>query len=79
MTPMKVVATVGPGGTVTVDHLPFAAGELVEVTLTPCPGPAAIDPADPTEGGKYPLRGTPGYYIDPFAPAWDDDEWECDQ
>lgn len=72
MAPVKVIATVQPDGTLTVGQLPFAPGEQVEVTVSPCP-------ADPTEGGKYPLRGTPGYYIDPFEPAWESDEWECDQ
>jgi hypothetical protein len=72
MTPIKLTATVQPGGTLTLDHLPFAAGESVEVVLSPVTTPAA----DPTEGGKYPLRGTPGCYIDPFEPACDPDEWE---
>jgi hypothetical protein len=76
---MKMILAVSPGGTVTVDHLPFAAGELVEVTLTPCVISKTVDPADPTEGGTYPLRGQQPYrYDDPFGPAWDDNDWECD-
>jgi hypothetical protein len=77
MTPVKVVVTVGPDGTVTVDHLPFAPGEQVEVTITPQPVVPWPDPNDPTEGGKYPLRGKQPYrYDDPFASAWVDNEWE---
>lgn len=84
MTPVKLLATVGPDGTLTLGGLPFPAGEQVEVTVAEvlvaeAPAVEGPDAADPTEGGKYPLRGTPGYYIDPFKPAWDDDEWECDQ
>ena len=79
MSPVKVTVTVQPGGTLTVDRLPFEAGQTVEVTVTPTAGEAAPAANDPTEGDKYPLRGTSGYYIDPFEPAWDPDEWECDQ
>jgi hypothetical protein len=75
MSPIKIITTVRPDGTLTVDHLPFAPGDRVEVTVSPCP---AASP-DPTEGGKYPLRGTPGYYLDPFEPACDPDDWEANR
>jgi hypothetical protein len=67
MSAITVTATVRPDGSLTVEKLPFAPGQVVEVVVRP----AADDPA---EGGKYPLRGTPGYYIDPFEPACDPDE-----
>ena len=73
MSPYKIIATVRPDGTLDVGHLPFPPGERVEVTVSP-------HADDPTEGGKYPLRGkTPYRYDDPFGPAWEPDEWECDQ
>lgn len=72
MPPYKVIATVRPDGTLDVGQLPFPPGERVEVTVSP-------HPEDPTEGGKYPLRGTPGYYIDPFEPACDPDDWEVNR
>lgn len=72
MSAFTVTATVRPDGSLTVDRLPFAPGQRVEVVVRP-----AAD--DPTEGGKYPLRGTPGYYIDPFEPACDPDDWEANQ
>ncbi|HVK17630.1 MAG TPA: hypothetical protein VM533_11835 [Fimbriiglobus sp.] len=72
MSAFTVTATVRPDGSLTVDQLPFAPGQRVEVVVRP-----ATD--DPTEGGKYPLRGTPGYYIDPFEPACDPDDWEVNR
>jgi len=60
LTPIKFTATVPADGTLKLEHLP--PGQRVEVVITE----TAIDP---TEGGKYPLWGTPGYYIDPFAPV----------
>ncbi len=58
----------------------------MEVTIAPVKTtePVAVatwvDPSDPTEGGKYPLRGSQPYrYDDPFGPAWDPDEWEMEQ
>ncbi len=70
MTTMKVRAVVQPDGKLVLDKLPFAAGETVEVQVS-------TTVADPTEGGKYPLRGlTPYKYDDPFGPACDSDQWE---
>jgi hypothetical protein len=74
MSPIKIITTVGPDGTLTVDQLPFAPGDRVEVTVSPWPGD------DPTEGGKYPLRGRGPYkYDDPFGPACDPDDWEANR
>jgi hypothetical protein len=71
MSAITVTTTVRPGGSLTVEKLPFPPGQVVEVVVRPA--------ADPTEGGKYPLRGTPGYYIDPFEPACDPDDWEANR
>lgn len=70
MSPLTLTATVEPGGTITLKDLPLTAGETVQVVVLP------VQTADPTEGGKYPLRGTPGVYLDPFEPACDPDDWE---
>jgi FtsP/CotA-like multicopper oxidase with cupredoxin domain len=73
MSAFIVTATVRPDGSLTVDQLPFAPGQRVEVVVRP-----AAD--DPTEGGKYPLRdGTPYKYDDPFEPACDPDDWEANR
>lgn len=71
MSAITVTATVRPDGSLTVEKLPFAPGQVVEVVVRP-----AAD--DPTEGGKYPLRGrTPYKYDDPFGPAIDPDDIEA--
>ncbi len=70
MTTLTVRAVVQSDGKLVLDSLPFAAGETVQVQVSP-----AFD--DPTEGGKYPLRGRHPYkYDDPFGPACDPDDWE---
>jgi hypothetical protein len=71
MSPITVVATVRPDGSLTVEKVPFPPGQRVEVIVRP-----AAD--DPTEGGKYPLRGREPYkYDDPFGPAIDADDIEA--
>lgn len=72
MSPLMLNVTVQPGGKITLEHLPFAEGDAVQVVIVRAPAPTD----DPTEGGKYPLRGTPGVYIDPFEPACDPEDWE---
>lgn len=79
-------AIVGKNGTLTVTGgLPFAAGEMVELvvrqksvsnTVSDLTKPVFTPANDPTEGGKYPLRGTDCYYLNPFDSAWADDEWD---
>ncbi|MBX7252950.1 MAG: hypothetical protein K1X50_13290 [Candidatus Promineofilum sp.] len=53
-----------------VIHLfgPFRAGETVEVIVLNEPAPA--------EEERYPLRGSPYTYVDPFAGVADD-EWDA--
>lgn len=73
MSAVTLTATVREDGSLVIPNVPFPPGHEVQVVLTP---PAA---ADPTEGGKYPLRGSLPYrYDDPFGCAWTDeelDEW----
>ncbi len=75
MSPLTLTATVQPGGKLTLEHLPFAEGDAVQVVIVRAP--TATD--DPTEGGKYPLRGEPYTYIDPYEPACDPEDWEVNQ
>lgn len=65
----KVRGHVGDDGSLTLENLPFAAGEEVEVTIT-AEVPKAYDPS------RYPLRGTPIRYSDPTSPVAEDD-WEA--
>jgi hypothetical protein len=55
-------------GALTLDRLPFQAGQSVEVIIVPHAG--GPDPANP-----YPLRGTPVEYDGPFDPVANDD-WD---
>lgn len=72
MSPLTLTAVVQPGGTITLTDLPIAPGQVVQVVVL-----RPLTPADdPTEGGKYPLRGQPYTYIDPFEPACDPEDWE---
>lgn len=72
MSPLTLTATVQPGGKIILEHLPFAEGDAVRVVIVRTPTPAD----DPTEGGKYPLRGLPLHYPEPFEPACDPEDWE---
>jgi hypothetical protein len=63
--------TLEKDGTITVDSLPFRAGERVEILIATS-FPSADDP-------RYPLRGLGSPLIDPFEPAVPEDEWEACQ
>jgi hypothetical protein len=65
----KTETTVAPDGTVTVNSLPFRAGERVEVIVLPLARPAASDT-------KYPLQGTTYKYEDPTQPVAEE-HWEA--
>jgi hypothetical protein len=67
----QVKAIVADDGTITIRELPFHAGEQVEVTVRSQDGDIVSDV-------RYPLRGTPVQYKDPFAGAAADD-WEAMQ
>jgi hypothetical protein len=67
MSEFKTQAVVEADGSVTVQGLPFRAGEPVEVTVTPAaPAPAV---------GATSLVGSVIRYDDPTRPVGDD-EWE---
>lgn len=67
----RVEMTLQQDGTLTLEHLPFQAGESVEVIILPG-----------RTGGKsarrYPLRGTAVRYEHPLAPVAQED-WDASQ
>ena len=64
----RIETTLTQDGTLTLDHLPFQAGETVEViVLTHSASPPAQD--------RYSLYGTVIEYHDPFEPVAEAD-WE---
>jgi hypothetical protein len=64
----RLEAIVEDDGTLTLQHLPFRAGERVEVIVLE---QVSRDGAT----ARYPLRGTRVSYTDPTAPVAEDD-WE---
>ncbi len=65
----RVETTLTQDGTLTLDHLPFHAGELAEVIVLP-------HAAAPLPTDRYPLRGTPVRYEQPTEPVAEP-EWEA--
>jgi hypothetical protein len=55
----------------TLEHLPFRAGQTVEVIVLLQPGKAP-------SGDPYPLRGTPVHFERPTDPVAEGD-WEASQ
>ena len=64
----RVETTLTQNGTLTLDHLPFQAGEAVEVIVLP-------HALSTTPHDCYPLRGTPVRYQDPMEPVAEQD-WD---
>ena len=65
----RIETTLTQDGTLTLDHLPFQAGETVEVIVLTNPG--IQSPAD-----RFALRGTVIEYRDPFEPVAEED-WDA--
>ena len=65
----RVEAEVKENGTLTLDNLPFVAGEQVEVIVSLQAGTRAVKPA-------YSLRGTPYKFDRPFEGVAEDD-WDA--
>lgn len=58
----RIKTTLTQDGTLTLDHLPFQAGEAVEVLIVPhAPAPQGAN--------RYPLRGMPIRYEQPLEPV----------
>jgi hypothetical protein len=66
----RIETTLTQDGTLTLDHLPFQAGEAVEVTVLP--------QADRASESRYHLRGTPVRYQNPMEPIAEY-EWDAVQ
>ena len=64
----RTKAIVSENGSVTIEKLPFPAGKSVEVVVFPAT-------TKPSQGGRYPLRGTPIQFDDPTEPVAESD-WE---
>jgi hypothetical protein len=60
---------VNQDGSVTLPDLPFQAGEEVEVIVL-------AEARSSRDAARYPLRGTPLSYVDPFEPVAQDD-WDA--
>ena len=65
----RIRTTVLPDKSVTLEKLPFPAGQPVEIIVLPSDEPASTD-------GKYPLRGTPIQYANPTEPVAES-QWEA--
>jgi hypothetical protein len=64
----RIEAKLEKDGTLTLEDVPFHAGEVVQVTITPKPDTAAVN-------SRQRLRGTPVSYLAPFEPVAAED-WE---
>jgi hypothetical protein len=64
----KLETTLAQDGTLTLDNLPFQAGDRVQVIVR-------AQPKSPSEAKRYPLRGLPVHYDRPTEPVAEDD-WE---
>jgi hypothetical protein len=65
----RIETTVSKDGTLTIKGLPFRAGDKVEVIVRSQEGAGK-------RNGRYPLRGKPVRYVDPFKGVAEDD-WEA--
>jgi hypothetical protein len=65
----RIEATVLKNGTLTIKGLPFQAGDKVEVIVS-------SQEQERKTNGRYPLRGKPVRYVDPFKGVAEDD-WEA--
>ena len=64
----KTTVTVQKDGRITLDSLPFQAGEQVDVIVESAS--AGMHPKE-----RFPLRGTPYRYDRPFDPAIPVEDW----
>lgn len=65
----RIHTTVSDDGTLIIKKLPFKAGDKVEVLVR---GPQSKR----ENGQRYPLRGKPIQYVDPFESVAEDD-WDA--
>ena len=69
MQPFRIETFLPKDGMLTLENLPFRAGEYVEVTVKAAQAPQA-------ETDRYPLRGTIVRFEQPTEPV-DQDTWEA--
>jgi hypothetical protein len=69
MSAIRVEATMSSDGKLSLNGLPFRAGEVVQVVIMPKTSSVGDNP--------YPLRGLPVEYIDPFEPAVPPEDWDA--
>ena len=62
----RVETTLNQDGTLTLNDLPFHAGDAVEVLILP-------RPQKPSGRNRYPLHGTQIKYINPTDPVAEED------
>ena len=73
MDTFKTTAKIVKNGTITLQHLPFEEG--IEVTVQVCADRLELDPDDLSRPALHnPLKGTVIWYVDPFEPAFTDEE-----
>ena len=65
----RIETTLQQDGTLTLEHLPFRAGQPVEVIILP-------RPVETRPEGQYGLRGTPVRYDQPTEPVAAE-EWDA--
>lgn len=65
-----IAVTLTEDGKLTLDHLPFRAGQAVEVVVQ-------MAPPYPPLPDVSPLKGTVLKYDDPFEPACPPEDWEA--
>ena len=70
----RIETTLIQDGKLTLDQLPFRAGETVEVIVLTNPAAPPVKSHNPPED-RYPLRGTVIEYQNPFEPVAEAD-WE---
>lgn len=66
----RIETILAQDGTLTLEHLPFPAGAVVEVIVLPHVTPSQAQ-------DRYPLRGTPYSYEGLMEPAVADGEWDA--
>ena len=68
MTSFKTTITIPANGQITLDSLPFQAGERVEIHVESTPTKQKIQ-------NRFPLRGSTYKYDRPFDPASPLEDW----
>lgn len=72
MASFRATLTVPKSGQITLDSLPFHAGEQVEIRVESAPARPHIEE-------RFPLRGTPYHYDQPLDPAISPEAWGVHQ